>query len=68
MSDIDIENLELRLAYLERTAEELGDIVYRQQREIELLRERLARAERSLAARADGQAPADASEERPPHY
>jgi uncharacterized coiled-coil protein SlyX len=68
MNDIDPESLEIRLAWLERTAEELGDIVYRQQREIELLRERLAAAERTLAARPGADRPTDAAEERPPHY
>ncbi|MGE0484508.1 MAG: SlyX family protein [Gammaproteobacteria bacterium] len=68
MTDIDPETLELRLAWLERTAEELGDIVYCQQREIDLLRERLAQAERALAARPGAERPTDAAEERPPHY
>ncbi|MEQ8663826.1 MAG: SlyX family protein [Gammaproteobacteria bacterium] len=68
MNDIDQEARELRLAYLERTTQELGDVLYRQQREIEMLRDRLAACERALAAR-DGSATAgSAADERPPHY
>ncbi|MEQ8231682.1 MAG: SlyX family protein [Gammaproteobacteria bacterium] len=67
MNPIDSEALELRLAYLERTTQELGDVLYRQQREIALLRDRLAACERSLAAR-EGTTPGAAVDERPPHY
>lgn len=68
MNSIDPESLELRLAYLERTSQELGDVIYRQQREIEVLRERLAACERSLASRDETAGPSSAIDERPPHY
>jgi SlyX protein len=68
MTSLDPESLEFRLAYLERTSQELGDVIYRQQREIEVLRERLAACERSLASRDGVAAPGDAGDERPPHY
>lgn len=68
MNPIDSETLEVRLAYLERTTQELGDVLYRQQRELELLRERLAACERTLAARDGPTASGSAADERPPHY
>ncbi len=68
MNASDAETLELRLAYLERTTQELGDVLYRQQRELELLRERLAACERTLATRDGPAAAGSAADERPPHY
>ena len=66
MNDRRWEDLEIKVAHLERTSQELGDLVYRQQRELEALRARL----QSLADRLDsdgGPAPAG-TPERPPHY
>jgi SlyX protein len=64
----DLERLEVKLAFLERTANELSDVVYRQQRDIAALNERLT----ALASRVDAVKTADpvytAEEERPPHY
>lgn len=67
MNPSDPESLELRLAYLERTAQELGDVLYRQQREIALLRDRLAACEHALASRGSA-ASGRPEDERPPHY
>lgn len=66
MNEVDSEALEIRLAYLERSLQELGDAVYRQQRDIEMLRARLIACEQTIDARADS--PMPAGEERPPHY
>jgi uncharacterized coiled-coil protein SlyX len=68
MNDIDAEALELRLAYLERTVQELGDALYRQQRDIELLRDRLHACEHALADRDGPSNPGTPGDERPPHY
>ena len=63
-----LERLESKIAFLERANNELSDVVYRQHREIQALRERLdALAERfdSITAADEQRTPED---ERPPHY
>jgi uncharacterized coiled-coil protein SlyX len=63
-----VERLESKIAYLERANNELSDVVYRQHREIQRLRERLdALAERfdSVTTVEERRTPED---ERPPHY
>ena len=63
-----IERLEIKLAFLERTANELSDVVYKQQQDIVALNERLAvLVSRFDALRSEGPA-YTAEEERPPHY
>jgi len=63
-----LEQVETKIAFLERANAELSDVVFRQQREIEALRAQLG----VLAARVDA-AHSDTGvgtpeEERPPHY
>jgi uncharacterized coiled-coil protein SlyX len=63
-----LEQIETKIAFLERANAELSDVVFRQHREIEALRERIvALADRIEAAQPDTavRAPED---ERPPHY
>jgi SlyX protein len=68
MSDEDLERLEVKIAFLERAAGELSDVVYKQQRDIATLNERLS----ALSGRFDAFKAADrvytAEEEKPPHY
>jgi uncharacterized coiled-coil protein SlyX len=68
MSTEAIERLETKIAYLERANNELSDVVYRQQREIQGL---LAKME-SLSERVSSMPAADEArtpeDERPPHY
>jgi len=63
-----IERLEIKLAYLESANGELSDVVYRQQKEIDTLRERLnallGRFEEAQAKISEW----TAEEEKPPHY
>jgi SlyX protein len=63
-----LERLELKVAFLERANQELSDVVYRQQQELEHLRARLA----LIASRIDAVKAEDAQytpeQERPPHY
>lgn len=63
-----IERLELKVAYLERAAGELSDVVYRQQKDIDTLRLQV----QMLLARVDAMkaepAPWTEEQERPPHY
>jgi uncharacterized coiled-coil protein SlyX len=63
-----LEQLEIKIAFLERANADLGDVVFRQHQDIETLRAQIA----GLAARIDA-AQADTTErtpeeERPPHY
>ena len=68
MSTEAIERLEMKIAYLERANNELSDVVYRQQREIQGLRAKmdtLADRVSAMPAADEGRTPED---ERPPHY
>ncbi len=47
------EELEIKLAFLEASNSELSDVVYRQQREIEALQERLGSLEEQLVVLRD---------------
>ena len=68
MNDHTFEQIETKIAFLERANAELSDVVFRQHQEIEALRTQLV----GLVARIDA-AQSDAGvrtpeEERPPHY
>ena len=68
MEDSGIERIELKIAFLESAFQELSDVVYRQQREIETLQAQLALSQRQLEEfKADRVAPRP-EDERPPHY
>lgn len=63
-----IEQIETKIAFLERANAELSDVVFRQHRDIEALREQVAALATRIAAReADVPAPSP-QDERPPHY
>ena len=66
--DERIEQLELKLAYLERSNQELGDVVYRQQQALDALRARLERLADQLKEIEEGPRGYTAEEEQPPHY
>ncbi|HXS22048.1 MAG TPA: SlyX family protein [Steroidobacteraceae bacterium] len=63
-----LEQIETKIAFLERANLELSDVVFRQHQDIEALRARIA----GLAARLDAAQSETAvrrpEEERPPHY
>ena len=67
MTEHRVERLEFKVAHLEKAIQELSDVVYRQQRELDALRERgraLAEQVQELEDRG-----ADPSRvEIPPHY
>jgi SlyX protein len=66
--DERFEQLELKLAYLERANQELSDALHRQQQELDGVRarlERLADQLREVAERPSDYSPED---EKPPHY
>jgi len=68
MNSDAIERLETRMAFLERANTELGDVVFRQQREIAALRMRIDVLAQRLAAAEAEETPRAPEEERPPHY
>lgn len=66
MSNDLLELMQTKIAYLERAASELSDVVFRQDREIQ----RLAAQLKALAERVGSaeERPRTLEEERPPHY
>ena len=62
------EDLELKLAYLERANQELSDVIYRQQQSIDQLEARLARLADQLQALEQRPRDYSTQEEAPPHY
>lgn len=63
-----LEQVEVKLAYLEQANAELSDVVYRQKREIDSLRAQLAALAGRMEA-AQGQPTVyTPEEEKPPHY
>jgi SlyX protein len=67
MNDL-IERFELKLAYLERANQELSDVVYRQQQELDELRARLALVTSRVDALKATEETYTLEQERPPHY
>ena len=64
-----IEQLETKMAFLDHANAELSDIVSRQQRDIDTLRDRLtALAALVQSARDSDGTPATPADERPPRY
>jgi len=63
-----VERIELRITYLERANNDLSEVVYRQQREIDALRAELAVLSGKLQAALTEQTVYTAEQERPPHY
>lgn len=68
MTDDRFEQLEMKLAYLERANQELGDVVYRQQQALDELGARLERLAEQVRANAEAARPYTEAEEAPPHY
>ena len=67
--DADIvERIELRITYLERANNDLSEVVYRQQQEIDALRAELAVVSGKLQSAMTEQTAYTPEQERPPHY
>jgi SlyX protein len=62
-----IDTLEFKVAHLERALQELSDVLYRQQRELDALRERNQQLVEQVQQLADRGGEAS-GEEIPPHY
>ena len=63
-----IERVELKIAYLERANNDLSEVVYRQQQQIDVLRAELAALNGKMEAAVAEQTVYTAEQERPPHY
>lgn len=68
MNADSVEQLETKLAFLERSVTELSDVVYKQQLDIAGLNERLAVLSNRFEASRTTDSVYTAEEERPPHY
>ncbi len=69
MNDRILEELQTRIAYLERALNDLGDLVFRQHQDIQALERQLGELGARLGATTQGSEPQRSPEdERPPHY
>ena len=68
MNDEALEQIQTKIAFLERATSELSDVVFRQHGEIQALEAKLkAVADRLSGAQSD-EAPRPPDHEKPPHY
>lgn len=63
-----VERIELRIAYLERANNDLSEVVYRQQQQLDALRAELAILSGKLDSALTEQTEYTPEQERPPHY
>jgi len=63
-----LERLEIKVAFLESANSELSDVVYRQQKELEALRERMTALVDRFEEAQSKPPEWTAEEEKPPHY
>jgi SlyX protein len=63
-----IERIELRIAYLERANNDLSEVVYRQQQELDALRAELVVLNGKLEAAMTEPTLYTPEQEKPPHY
>lgn len=68
MDNERLESLETKLAFLEKAANDLSDVAYRQQRDIEALEAKIAALTLRLDSLKADERTYTAEEERPPHY
>lgn len=68
MTDATTERIEMKLAYLEQANQELSDVVYRQEQEIQKLVLQLATLTNRMDSMRSEPEQYTAEEERPPHY
>ena len=66
MSDARLENLEVKCAHLEKLVQELSDVLWAQQRELDALRDQLKGVKDRIAA--DPGLVDAARQDVPPHY
>lgn len=68
MNDEVIERIELKIAYLERANNDLSEVVYRQQQQLDALRAELSVLNGKMEAAVTEPTVYTAEQEKPPHY
>lgn len=68
MTDETLEQIQTKIAFLERAASELSDVVFRQHREIQALEAKLKAISDRLSGAQSDESPRPPDQERPPHY
>jgi SlyX protein len=68
MNDEALEQIQTKIAFLERATSELSDVVFRQHGEIQALEAKLKAVVDRLSATQSDEVPRPPDQERPPHY
>jgi len=68
MNDDTLELVQTKIAFLERTAAELSDVVFKQHLEIQALEAKLKSLADRLSGAQSDEGPRPPEQERPPHY
>ena len=68
MNDETLEQIQTKIAFLERAASELSDVVFRQHKEIQALQVKLKAVSDRLNGVQSDENPRPPDQERPPHY
>jgi uncharacterized coiled-coil protein SlyX len=68
MTDETLEQIQTKIAFLERAASELSDVVFRQHREIQALEAKLKAVSDRLSGAQSDESPRPPDQELPPHY
>jgi uncharacterized coiled-coil protein SlyX len=68
MNDETLEQIQTKIAFLERAASELSDVVFRQDKEIQALQAKLEAVSDRLNGVQSDESPRSPDQERPPHY
>jgi len=68
MNDETLEQIQTKIAFLERASAELSDVVFRQHKEIQMLEAKLKAVTDRLGSAQPDEGPRPPEQERPPHY
>lgn len=68
MNDETLEQIQTKIAFLERAVSELSDVVFRQHQEIQALETKLKAISDRLSGAQSDENPRPPEQERPPHY
>jgi uncharacterized coiled-coil protein SlyX len=68
MNDETLEQIQTKIAFLERASAELSDVVFQQHKEIQALEAKIKTVSDRLSGAQSGESPRTPEQERPPHY